>query len=310
MTTGTGHGSSGSDDAFRYPDFYHIGAYKAASTSLHYYLAQHPDIYMASEKGGNYLAFTGKDATDKRQFGQRITTEADYRALFSAYSGQRLVGESSPHYLVSARACRRIQELRPDAKLIVVLRNPADTIYARYLMRRRNGSIDEDFPAVLSAEETILAGGEGRSRLHLETAFHYRHLQPYLRAFPREQIHLRLFDDLRRDRDGELRQLFAFLGVDPDFVPTDERHYNRSGVPRGRWMRFVMRQRRRLPQSVKNLVPARARGAAMERMSNRLERPDLAPRERQRLIDLYRDDILSLQQLVDRDLSHWLGQRP
>lgn len=309
MTPASGQGDGDSGTAYRYPDFYHIGAYKAASTSLHYYLSQHPDIYMASEKGGNYLAFAGNTPKDDRPFGQRITRERDYRALFSAYGGERIIGESSPHYLVSAAACRRIHELRPDARLIVVLRNPVDTIHARYLMRRRNGTIDEDFATVLTADEQRLADGPGRSRLHLDTAFHSRHLQRYLQAFPKEQIHLRLFDDLQHDLAGELRRLFAFLDVDPDFVPGNERHYNRSGIPRGRWMKFVMRQRRRLPRAVRQIVPARARSLAMEQLSRHLRRPDLPARERQRLVALYRDDILSLQQLAERDLSHWLEPR-
>ena len=296
------------NEAFRYPDFYHIGAYKSASTSLHYYLSQHPQIYMARQKGGNYLAFAGKDSNSPRQFGQKIIREKDYQNLFSGYSGEKMVGESSPHYLASDQALERIHKLRPDARLIVILRNPVEAIYSRYLMRRRDGGITQPFSELLDSEEQVLAGNSGRSRLHLDTAFYGHWLDKYYQRFPAEQIKVQLYDDYLQNRAAQLHELFTFLGVDPSFSPHNQRSYNRSGIPRTRWLQLIMKYRRSLQPLVKRIVPTGARARIMDKLTNGLEKPSLEQRERQRLVDIYREDILRLEKLLQRDLQHWLGE--
>ena len=293
-------------NAFRYPDFFHIGAYKSASTSLHYYLSQHPQICMAREKGGNYLAFAGKNPADDREFGQNIIRESDYRALFADYNGEPVIGESSPHYLVSTRACERIRQVRPDARLVVILRNPVEAIYSRYLMRCRSGTIDIPFRDVMDREEAILATGKGKSRLQLGTAFYARWLGEYFQRFPPEQISVQLYEDYLHHRDAQLSDLFTFLGVDSGFVPQNLRHYNRSGIPRQPWLRGLMRQRSRLQPLARRVLPSRARAYVMDRLSDRLERPGLPDHERRRLVSIYREDILLLETLLRRDLQHWL----
>lgn len=260
---------------------------------------------MAREKGGNYLAFTGRLPNEQREFGQKICTEEAYRALFSGADGYPLIGESSPHYLGSEQACAKIHEIRPDARLVAVLRNPVDAIYARYLMRRRSGSINCELQAVLDEEEIFRDKGQGKSRLHLSTAFYGRHLKNYFEIFSREQIKVILFEDLISDTHSVLSDLFSFLGVDPDFKPDDLRHYNRSGVATSRLVEIIMHNRRALQPFVKRIMPRRFRGYLMDRLYDTLERPALTQVERLRLVSVYQEDIEQLEMLIERDLSHW-----
>lgn len=261
---------------------------------------------MASEKGGNYLAFADKLCSERREFGQKIITEDEYRALFSAYDGCKLIGESSPHYLTSDKACAKIQEVRLDAKLVVILRNLIEAIYARYLMRHRDGAIDQEFDTVLDGEERLLETCQGENRLQLSTACYARHLGMYYARFPAAQIKVQLFEDLISDRHRFLYELFSFLGVDPDFAPMGQRHYNKSGITPPGLVRFIMRNRSQLQNSPWRFLPTRVRSYIVGRLSEKLERTPLGRPERERLISLYRDDIRHLETLIDRDLQHWI----
>jgi hypothetical protein len=260
------------------------------------------------KKVGTTWYYAGKSSNTPRQFGQKLVREDDYRKLFSEYSGETLIGESSPHYLVSEQARERIHEVRPDAKLIAILRNPADAIYSRYLMRCRDGSITQSFSQVLQGEEQVLAGKGDRSRLHLATAFYGQCLVKYYERFPVDQIKVQLYEDYLQDRPGQLSDLFTFLGVDPSFTPPDQRHYNSSGVPRQGWLSLLMKYRRSMRPLVKRLVPAEVRARVMDRLFDGLDRPTKTLDERQRLVEIYREDIVRLEGLLRRDLRHWLGE--
>lgn len=274
---------------------------------MHYYLSQHPQIYMAREKGMNYLAFAGKDPREPRQFGQKITREEDYRDLFSDYAGQALIGESSPHYLVSDEARERIYEFCPDARLIVILRNPVDAIYSRYLMRCRDGSVTQSLGELLDEEEEVLSGKSDRSRLQLVTAFYWQWLEKYYQRFPADQINVQIYEDYLQDSQLALGEVFAFLGVDSSFIPSDQRSYNRSGVPRQRWVKTLMAHRKSVRPLVRRILPAKVRAKVMDRLFDGLEKPMMRPEERQRLVEIYREDIVRLEGLLRRDLGHWLA---
>src|SRR3989344_7184694 len=104
----------------RLPNFLIIGATKAGTTSLHHYLGQHPDIFVAPTKETNFFAqesalcFTGRT----------VSLPEEYAAQFAAATTQKAIGESSPAYLAVPLAPERIARMLPHAKLIVILRNP------------------------------------------------------------------------------------------------------------------------------------------------------------------------------------------
>ena len=122
-----------------------------------------------------------------------------------------------------------------------------------------------------------------------------------------------LYEDLRRDPRGLIRDVLGFLGVDPGFEPDVSARPNVSGLPR--WPAFDRLLRRLLNRPVlvkrvlRPLMPARLRRDVMERLSalrsRNLVRPELSGRARARLVEIYRDDVERLSRRLGRDLSHW-----
>lgn len=198
------------------PNFLIIGATKAGTTSLHHYLGQHPDIFVAPAKETNFFAqesalcFTGK----------AISLPEEYAAQFAGATTQKAIGESSPAYLAVPAAPERIARMLPNIKLIAILRNPVDRAYSHYLMRRRQGREDRE-----TFEEVLNEPDRDPVRSYTERGFYGKFLTRYFEHFPKEQIKVFLYEDLVDDPKTVVRDCFEFLGVDPDVqIDTSKKH--------------------------------------------------------------------------------------
>lgn len=191
------------------PDFLYIGTSKAGSTWLFNVLARHPDVFLASNKGLYYF-----DAHFDRG-------AAWYLDHFRGSDGL-VRGEVSHSYLSSPEAPARIAALAPEVRLLVCLREPVDRAFSDYLDLRKNQQFDGPFGAALDRYPRLLDRG------HYAT-----HLRRYLDLFPREQLLVQLFDDLKADPQAYADRVFEFLGV-PRLVlpPSDLRSRMPAGVPR------------------------------------------------------------------------------
>ena len=286
----------------RLPDFFVVGAAKGGTTSLYRYLDEHPDVFMSSVKDPNYFCL---DAPWSEWFTDATTTLKDYSALFADAGAAKAVGESSVSYLPHSPAAGRIQELVPHARIVAILREPADRAYSDYVWLRAHGLREpRTFREVVAAE---LEGRPGAMHF-VWSGFYAQHLDRYLQLFDRAQVRVFLFDDLAADASGVMRDLFGFLGVDPTFVP-DLRVYNTAQYPaRSEAVARVLREDSSLKAAARTILPARARTRIKTRItaSNR-DVPAFEPDVRAQLREVYRADILRLQDLIDRDLSVWLA---
>ena len=272
------------------PTFLVIGAAKAGTTSLFYYLRQHADIYLAPTKETNFYWAEGA------REGRRIpTTLEEYARCFAGARGQAAVGEISPQYLNSPTAAARIRADLPDVKLIAVLRNPVDRAWSDYLGRVR---IARETRAV---EDAIQPG----ERI-FEHGCYAPRLARYAACFPAADLHVALHDDFVADPPGTLRALFRFLGVDPDAPIDMRRRHNEAAVPGAPRLNRLLWT---IVPAAQRLVPRRMRGTGVvETPLKRTYRPagPCPPALARRLREAYRDDIGEAARIIGRDLSRWL----
>lgn len=284
------------------PTFIMIGVAKGGTTSLYRYLDQHPQIYMYADKGTNFFGY--EDARDWKWHDEgeppllrhfHVRSFAEYEAAFAGVTDEIAVGEVSPQYFRSPTAARRIHEHLPDVKLVASLRNPAERAFSGFLMRTRRGV------KVRDAYEELTAEGS-----HVREGFYYERLKRYFDAFPREQIRTYLFEDFKRNPIGVVQDLYGFVGVDSAFAPDTAVRHNPANVPRSPLLNRLLYHPRAI-RSAKALLPERLQLAAKRiRQRNLQPAPTLPPDLRARLLELYRDDILKLGELLDRDLAVWL----
>jgi hypothetical protein len=210
----------------RLPDFIVIGAQRAGTTSLFRYLAEHPDVGVPEEKELHFFTYN---------FGKGAEW---YREQFPEDGS--VTGEATPYYLFHPRAHERMAELVPDAKLLVLLRNPVDRAYSQWAFVRTEGHEPLSFENALEAEEQRLAG-EVERMLADGTYFSFEHqyhsylsrgryaeqLQQWLGAFPRERFLILRSEDLYDDPAGAYAEALRFLGLRP-WTPTAFERYNPS----------------------------------------------------------------------------------
>jgi len=301
----------------RLPNFLIIGAAKSGTTSLYNYLRQHPDVFMPVVKEPRFFAYA-EDSPAMEGPGDVRTNEAAgavytldaYRQLFADATTETAVGEASPNYLYSAAAPRLIREHLPEVQLIAILRHPVERAYSHFLHLVRSGREPlRDFGAALDAEpERIAAGWEWSWHYH-RMGYYGEQLARYLEHFDRDQLTVYLFDEFKADPVALTQDLFRVLGVDAAFVPDTSMRYEKSGVPKSdRFQRFLLNPDHWVRRLARYLMPEALRERLLIRMKNvNLEKPPLEPDVRERLMAAYRDDILRLQKLIDRDLSAWLA---
>jgi hypothetical protein len=291
------------------PNFFVIGAQKAGTTSLYYYLDQHHQVYMSPVKEPHF--FEGMQSEYRRP-GRRkssVSDLRDYQALFAGVSGEKAVGEASASYLYSPKAPVLIRRSVPDARIITVLRDPAERAYSNFLHVVQVGREPlADFAAALQAEERRMRDNWGPLWYYEHKGFYYAQVKRYLETFGRDRVGIWLFEDLR-DRPTEMmREIFRFLDVDESFVPQVSIEHNPSGLPRNEGVKALYNRVRALsarnPALIGRFLPAGLR----TRVRNRIfvKPPPFPPEVRRRLSRSYREDILKLQELIGRDLSPWL----
>jgi sulfotransferase family protein len=284
------------------PNFIVIGVAKAGTTSLYRYLDQHPEIYMCPEKGTNFFGYEDARAWTWHEEGEppllrhfRVHTFAEYEAAFAGATDELAVGEVSPQYFRCPTAARRIHERIPGAKLVANLRNPADRAFSGFLMRTRRGEVVGDVYKELTPDAS-----------HVKEGFYYERMKRYFDAFPREQIRTYLFEDFRRDPAAIVQDLCGFLGVDTAFVPDTAVRHNPANVPRSATLNRVF-YHPAVIRGAKSVLPQRVQTMAKRLRQRNLRTAPTFPADlRADLLGLYRDDILKLQALLDRDLSAWL----
>lgn len=296
------------------PNFLVIGARKAGTTSLYHYLDQHPKVYMSPVKEPNFFAIEGKKADYRgpdaatRVNRWSVADPEEYEALFSGAGQSKAVGEASPAYLCNPEAPERIKRHVPDARLIAVLRDPAERAYSAYMHQVRDGRETLGFAEALDAEEWRTRANWAPGWRYTREGFYHEGLSRYFELFGGERIRVYLYEELRADPLGLVRDAYRFLGVEDSFEPDTSRRHNPSGVPKSRLLVSVLKRPNPLKSALRPLLPEGLRGRLSEGLQRRnlSEAPPLEAGVRGRLVETYREDVLALEGLIGRDLSAWL----
>lgn len=293
------------------PNFLIVGAAKAGTTSLYSYLDQHPQIYMSTEKEPRFFALEGETlhfqgpTQDINQFS--VTDLAAYQQLFEGVTDEIAIGEASTLYLHSPKALERIRYHIPKAKIVVGLRDPAERAFSSYVHLVRDGFEPLSFPESLSAEPERIQDNWQPLWFYQQRGFYAKQLKQYLEAFGSDNVQVYLYEDLAADSLTVAQKIYHFLGVDTAFTPNLTRE-NVSGVPKNKRVQRLLTQDNFLKTMIKPLLPKSLRRKMVSKVKqqNLGKKPTLLPETRRHLIELYREDILQVQDLINRDLSGWL----
>lgn len=184
------------------PHFLIIGAEKAGTTWLHDVLSAHPDLFLPSTKEIHYFNRFDSNRNVTDNFARR--DQAWYESHFKEAKPGQILGEATPMYLCDPDAPNRILETLPDARFIVILRNPVSRALSHYRMARAKQHIAEDLDALIKARDPRV----------LERGLYGAQLSRWMSIFPAERFLVLFFEEVMADQSTALTQIANWLGVD------------------------------------------------------------------------------------------------
>jgi hypothetical protein len=172
-----------------------------------------------------------------------------------------------------------------------------------YLLFCRNGDLRASFSDLLRNGNSPDFAKWRQHILELRKVAH--HVRRFLETFPRDQVRWYFFDDFSADPIGTLQNIYAFLGVDPQFRPDVTHRFNEGMAPRFPLLQKAL-HRTQLLDFGSRILPDGFRAVARKTLFRTKSRPCLTDSDRGYLVDYFRDDVVELEHLVHRDLSSWL----
>jgi hypothetical protein len=296
----------------RLPNFLIIGAAKSGTTSLAAYLEQHSEVFFCPEKEPNYFALAGEslphagpaspETLYELIYAYSVTDYQEYLSLFEGVGGQKAIGEASVRYLYYPEAPRRIRSEIPDVRLVAILREPVSRLYSHYCMNVQYQLEPLSLPDAIAEEKARAEANWGWDWHYVNMSLYSKQLKRYFDLFDRGQIKVFLYDDFVNEPLAVYQEICRHIGVDDRFIPDMSYRGKAAYRPRNlvidRWLHWP----RAAKTGLERYIPCRL----PKKLFSRLERwnsvpvPRLDDKLRQRLTELFRDDVRELEELLGR----------
>ncbi len=295
------------------PDFLIVGPPKTASTSLHYYLSQHPQIYMSAIKETRFL-----DNNYSEDLSQ-------YEKFFTEVKDEKAIGEGTPTYSFLPFVADRIKKHFPEMKLLFCFRDPVERAFSGWAMRRAKGgeknSFREALKLNLEQRKTVRFQGDEGERLwlkdqdalnnrnqivyrtYIEGSMYAEQLKCYRERFNDSQIKIILMDDLKNDLKKTLRDIFVFLNVDAGFTHIKTEAVNKHKKVRLKTL-FNLFGKTRV-KNVKKYLPVFAQNLLKPVLRTEEKKPKISAEDKLFAYNIFWKDIQELESIIGRDLSAW-----
>ena len=280
-------------DAGVLPNLVMIGGLKCGTTSLHHYLNLHPAISMSRPKELNFFVEELNWNLGPEWYGSHFDPAATVR------------GETSPHYTDRPRlegVAKRMRELIPHANVVYMVRDPIDRMLSHYLHNVGGGYEHRSLDEAFGRWDTAYVD---RSRYAFQ-------LEPYLDAYGPERVRVVSREELKDERERVMRELFEFVGVDPDFTSEEFGREWETGGAKSKGRFRIMDRAVRLP-GLRALdrnfdrLPERMRWR-VERIvhdpdSGEAPKPEISNELRKRLIEIFKPDVAKLEEITSRSFG-------
>lgn len=272
--------------AGRLPDLIIAGAQKSGTTTLHTWLRDHPAMFMSSPKELHFFDLHPDRGLEW------------YREQFADARDDQLVGESTPEYMYLPEALQRMVTTLPEARLVLLLRDPVPRAYSHYHHMVSRGRETLPFGAALRAEAARLAEGDVMDRInfsYLDRGRYAAQVERILTTYPRDRVHVELFEDLRDQPRETFRRVAAFLQIDTQTVPP---------AVGARTNRYKSARLRRLRRRLPTWVRLGGAVALLDRLPNK-GYPPMPADDRAFLLEGLLPERDRLAALTHLDLSRW-----
>lgn len=303
--------------------FISIGAQRCGTTSLYFYLREHPEIYVTPIKETNFFSLLTDNIPDHMWTHPLLKSQPktieEYEMLFANATTQYAVGEVTPLYLYHPLTAGKIYEYIPDVKIIICLRNPIERAYSAFQFERNWKRENEaNFRKAVEKQQKILSRTtswweflheSGVSTPYLDGSRYYDQVKRYFDLFPREHIYLYLFEDFQSNTEQVMQEIFNFLNVEIIPVQHGSVHNDRRAPNRNKVYNSLGVLKAIAP-AVRDAIPKPVRQLALNSLIHFAEgknSTELSVQDREWLENQLHDDVIKVSNLTKLNLDHWLS---
>jgi len=282
-------------------DFFIVGAPKAGTTSLFYYLNKNKGICMSSIKEPNF--FSSQDLKIQKIYYDSLILDnlKEYERIFTPKNKQQIIGEASVSYLFYPNVANRIFDYNPRSKIIIILRDPVERAFSHYSMDLRLGhvkqSLDELFDLGLNNKDNLFF------QQYILLGQYYEQVNRYIEVFGRENICVKFYDELKLDASSFYSDILKFLHQENDHNIDFNQPFNKSKLPSNKFIKWlyswpIIRKISLifLPLSVIEFINIK-----FFKENNNIITNDL----KSKLHSFFLEDIEKLEKLLSKDLKSW-----
>jgi len=291
------------------PNFILAGITRGGTTSLYYYLKQHPEIGFPEMKEPKYFSALGLELPqngpgDINVANKMIRTYEDYQSLYKDINGKKVGDASSPYLYHHEITAKSIKEKLGDVPIIVMLRNPVDRAFSAYNNHIRDGREEHTFEKALELETSRIDANCDMMWAYKDVGLYAKPIQTYLETF--SKVKILIFEEFVKDPQTQLKEVFKFLDVNPNAVIDTSQKYSHSGKPKTFLFALLSNKKYKfmgdIREFVMNLIPRKY----LEKIASKMfDKNDIDPKTRTQLQAFYKKDIESLEKLINKDLSYW-----
>ena len=283
-----------------WPNFFIVGAPKTATTSIYEYLKTVPEIYLSSLKEPSYFA---ENLFPADSYSRRIGDKEEYLSFFQNVRNEKIIGEASTAYLVDPDAARLIKEISPDSKCLISLRDPVERAFSHYRFHCQYRKI------AISFHDQIKNEIEGKikiknPRIRLKDGFYCGNIKRFWEIFGKNKIMITLFEDFIQNPKKIMEEILEFLEINYTFDNFQFEQHNKTEskilMPKGNISKlFLIKVLNRLP--IKKMTPELFRKFFSSKLMTSVDSV-MNDKDRQLLIDYYKDDVKKLENILGRKL--------
>lgn len=273
------------------PSFIICGAPKAGTTSIYNYLNQHPEVCMSIPKETGFFF-------ENYEKGIEWFSET----YFNHSNDQKAIGEASAGNMLHKNVAERIYSHIPEAKIIMILRDPVDRLFSHFNFDIGIGHLPPN-----SSFSTFICNEENNWRqIMLDLGMYYKQIKRYMHFFPTDQIKIYFYEELKEKPEWLIRDLYQFIGVDISFKPNLIRQHNVTIYPSPIYkILYPLWHFLKKTSSASLLKLTYKYREKLRKEIFKGKKQDLIVKDKEYLSTIYSESNKKLSQLLNKDLSHW-----
>lgn len=293
------------------PNFIVVGFPKSGSTALHYYLENHPEIFMPLKKelhffSSDKLLKLNKGPGDKEVKKFMITSLSDYKKIYKNVKHEKAIGEVSPSYINHPDRIPLIKKTLGEPKIIIILRDPINRAYSNYLHLLREKREDLPFLEALKKEDTRIKEKYSDFWYYKFNSTYFEKVDQFKKSF--KDVYLLTQEELNNNTKETVKSIYSFLGVTIKTPDNLNIRYNAGGLYKDNLITNLILKQSLIKSTLKKIIPITPKMKNLkERFMLRFHKkaPQISEEEENFLVEKFKNDVIKLNSFYDVNTSNW-----